>query len=109
MNELLDNIGKRLPYDESESYLDDLIDRVTEHAIMQQNLAKRKRRWSMMVVSVAASAALIIGITLLHKQPTSNASVTLTGKGPIDEFLNSLSDEEAAQLPYYEIEEIPEY
>ena len=30
-------------------------------------------------------------------------------QSPLDEFLNTLSDEEAAQLTFYEIEEIPEY
>jgi hypothetical protein len=29
--------------------------------------------------------------------------------GPIDDFLNTLSDDEAQLLAYYDIDEIPEY
>lgn len=111
MNELFDDIGKKLPYDESEKYLDSLIDEMTEVAIMRHYKSKRKNRLSMIVFSAAASVLLIIGIgyTMLQKSGKTTAPVTLNGEGPIDEFLSTLTDEEVAQLPYYEIEEIPEY
>ena len=110
MNEF-DNIGKKLPYNESESYLDNLIDEATENAILHQILRKSKRRWNMIAVSAAASALLIIGIgtTLIHEQNKTIETVFTDNQGPIDEFLNTLTDEEVAMLPDYEIEEIPEY
>ena len=110
MNEF-DNIGKKLPYRESEAYLDNLINEATENAIMHQNPKISKRSWTMIAVSAAASALLIIGIgtTLLHERNNTTDNVTLSNKGPIDEFLNTLTDEEVMMLPDYEIEEIPEY
>lgn len=110
MNEF-DNIGKKLPYNESETYLDNLINEATENAIMCQNPKKSKKRWSMIVVSAAASVLLIIGIgsSLLHERNNTIDNVTLNNEGPIDEFLNDLTDEEVAMLTDYELEEIPEY
>ena len=40
MKELYDNIGKKLPYQESDKYLENLINKTTENAIRQQNTAK---------------------------------------------------------------------
>lgn len=111
MKELFDDIGKKLPYNESETYLDGLVDEMTEKAIMQHHQTKNKMRWRTIAVSTAASVLIIIGIgtTLHHQRDNNNAVVTLNAEGPFDEFLNTLSDEEVAMLPDYEIEEIPEY
>lgn len=111
MNEQLDDIGKRLPYTESEEYLNNLIDTMTENAILQQPRAKKNRHWGMMMAASAAAVVLLIlgiGLSVIH-QSSKTEAITLQTEGPIDEFLSSLSDEEAAQLPYYEIDEIPEY
>lgn len=109
MNELMDQIGKRMPYRESEVYLDGLIDRATENALKQRSSSPNWWNRSRLV-SAAAVALLIIGIgfTVLHSSSQRNV-MTMQSSGPIDEFLNELTDEEVAQLPYYEIEEIPEY
>lgn len=111
MNELFNDIGHRLPYQESEDYLDNLIDATTEKAISRQHAAKRNRHWRVMAISAAASIALIIGIgfTLLNHDNKPSPVTAMDDTGPLDEFLNTLTDEEAAQLQYYEIEEIPEY
>lgn len=110
MNELFDDIGKRLPYNESEMYLENLIDEMTENAILRHHQSRTKRHWGLITAS-AASILLIIGIgfAFLHNRAVNPATVTQNNEGPIDEFLNSLTDEEVAMLPYYEIEEIPEY
>lgn len=110
MNELKKNIGQRLPYVESDEYLDGLIDRVTENAIAAQAHARTRKRWGLMVSSAAAVALLAIGIslTVLNGKPNSEPVAT-QADGPIDEFLNGLTDEEVVALPCYEIEEIPEY
>lgn len=110
MKELLNDIGKRLPYQESDEYLSELIDAKTENAIRNQGKTQSRKRWSVKAASAAAVLALLIGfgLTMMHQQD-KQPIVTLSSDGPLDEFLNSLSDEEAAQLPYYEIEEIPEY
>ena len=108
MEELFNDIGKRMPYKEREEYLDVLIDKATENAINHQSQTNRRSRLGMMLTSAAAVALLVIGIgfTLFKGQ---DKPATISDQGPLDEFLSSLSDEEAAQLSFYEIEEIPEY
>ena len=110
MKELSDEIGKKMPYDESEEYLDSFIDRATEQAIKQHAVDRGRHRWTVMAASAAAVALLLIGIgvTVMNYECRQTA-VTLPAEGPIDEFLSSLTNEEVAQLPYMEIEEIPEY
>lgn len=105
-----DNIGKKLPYSESDEYLDSLLDRVAQHAIRQQYQTRWKKHWALKAASVAAVVILVLGIGLTVMDKGNNQSVAIQqADSPIDEFLNSLTDEEVAQLPYYEIEEIPEY
>ena len=41
MNQILNDIGKRMPYRENEEYLNNLIEVSTEKAIQQQSTAKR--------------------------------------------------------------------
>ncbi len=110
MNErIFQEIDKRLPYSESDEYLDGLVERATEEALMHRAAGPVKRHWAL-IASAAAAALLVIsiGVRLLNNE-TQPAAVPLHSSGPIDEFLNTLTDEEVAMLPYYEIEEIPEY
>ena len=109
MTDLMNDIGKRLPYNERAEYLSSLVDSATEKAIVHDAHARRRRRLSMMAASVAAVALLVIGIGVAVNNNISSIPVTAQADGPLDEFLNTLTDEEAAQLTYYEIEEIPEY
>ena len=103
-------IGKKLPYEESEKYLDGLIQEMAQRAIVRQGARRHRGRAVVMITSAAAAVLLVVGIGLTVFNHSSKASTTaLQAEGPIDEFLNSLSDQEVAQLPYYEIEEIPEY
>ena len=63
-----------------------------------------------MIASTAAGLIMLIGIGVtVFNLGDKSATVPLQDQSPLDEFLNTLSDEEAAQLQYYEIEEIPEY
>ena len=109
MKEFSDEIGKKMPYNESEEYLDSLIDRAIEQAIKQHAGDRGSHRWMVMAASAAAVALLLISIGVTVMNYESRQTVTLQSEGPIDEFLSSLTDEEVAQLPYIEIEEIPEY
>ena len=107
--ELLNDIGKRLPYRESKEYLDNLVDNAIENAIKHHTRSRRRKHQGLLLASIAASALLIIGIGITFMHRWNNTSTITTVDGGIDEFLNTLSDEEAAQLTYYEVEEIPEY
>ena len=110
MNDLLNDIGKKMPYQENEAYLDRLIEQATERAIMQERKRKNSRRLAMMITSAAAIVLLIVGVGLTVINHSSKTATPIQqNESPMDQFLASLSDEEVAQLPYYEIEEIPEY
>jgi len=63
----------------------------------------------MVWASAAAVGLLLMGIGFTLTDDSRKAPVAAQQQSPIDEFLNTLSDEEAAQLQYYEVEEIPEY
>ena len=110
MKDILNDIGKKMPYSESQEYLDGLIDRATEQAVKQLVVTRSRRRWGVMVASAAAVALLLVSIGLsVMNNESQRPDVTLQTQSPIDEFLSSLTDEEVDQLPYIEIEEIPEY
>ena len=110
----LDEIGKQLPYTESEEYLEQLMARATEEAIARNRHKANVHHMRVWIASAAAVALLLAGIGIAHysrtnEQPRPVATVVQTETSPIDEFLSTLTDEEAQLLAYYEIEEIPEY
>lgn len=109
MNESLDEKEKRLPYKESQEYINSLIDRAVENAIMSSPEVRRRWRPGLMV-SAAAVALLVIGIGLkaFHDERTATTTV-MAIESPLDEFLNTLDDDEAAMLQCYDVEDIPEY
>ncbi len=113
-----EDIQKRMPYAESEDYLKQLIDRTTETAIKKADRPKAQVRSLRTVIAAAAVALLLlaIGLTQFKSDDQQLALVQQqeqelvgTDNGPIDEFLNDLSDDEAQLLAYYDLEEIPEY
>lgn len=110
-----ENIAKRMPYAESEDYVQQLVGRATENAIAQVRKPKAKTRPLHWMAAAAAITALmaLAGVTYMGSQQSAE---TLTAQaisdedmGPIDEFLDNLTDEEAQLLAYYDIDEIPEY
>lgn len=112
MNDSFKNLGKTMPYQESDDYIDALIDRSVKQALDKVPASHlfhpgHKR---MIWASIAAVVLLAVGIRVTVKLHDSQQPQTvMTDEGPIDQFLNSISDEEAAQLLCFEIEEIPEY
>ena len=101
-----DKIGKRMPYAESEDYLEGLIEASTETAITRQQPKTRIRRiqWIAAAASVAIVAA--VGTTIFIKHQSAVSTQT---DSPLDVYLCNLSDDDAQLIDCYEIEEIPEY
>ena len=107
-----ENIGKKLPYAEDADYVARLVERTTEEALRQQSQARTVslgRKWTL----VAAAAAVLllggVGLSYYGKLTPATQQVAESTSSPVDDFLNSLSDEDAGLLAYYAIEEIPEY
>ena len=112
MNDKFNNVGKRLPYHERDEYIDELIDRSVQRALDRpqvprvNHLGRKRMIWA----SIAAIALFAIGIqVMLNYHDPQQPQAVMADEAPIDQFLNSISDEEAAQLQCFEIEEIPEY
>lgn len=107
----LKNIDKRMPYTEREDYVQQLISQTTERTI---SLSKHRtitlRRYRMTAIAAAVTALLVIaGLSVVNtpaEQPVAQSQEVVS---PIDEFLNSISDEEAQLLASYTIETVPEY
>lgn len=123
-----DDIQKRMPYAESEDYLNRLVEQSTERAIQQSTLPKaRMHDLRPLITSIAAAVALLLVVAITQWRPASkplaeaelsqdsialaadNTLLANASDGPIDEFLNALSDDEAQLLSYYDIDDMPEY
>ncbi len=113
-----EDIKKRMPYAESEDYLKQLIEQSTETAIRKAARPKAQVRTLRAVIAAAAVAVLLlaIGLTQFKNDDQQMAMVqqneqelVAADNGPIDDFLDTLSDDEAQLLAYYELDEVPEY
>ena len=92
-----ENIVTELPYKESPEYVENLVERCASVA-QAPSKAKLLTPWFYGVTTFAAAAALALGV-FLSTQKTS----------PMDSFLASLTDEEAAMIVDLPITDIPEY
>ena len=104
-----ENIGKKMPYQESPEYLNQLIERTTETAIRQSQRPQCKVRPLLRYVAAAAVAVLLIfaGISIWY--PATEQQPLAQTESPVDDFLNNISDEEVQLLAYYDIDDVPEY
>ncbi len=103
------DIEKKMPFVESKDYINDLISKSTDIAIRQGGKSKRvsARMW---IASAAASVVILAGIGITYFHSATSATTTAENtSGPIDHFLNNITDEEVQMIAYYEIEDIPEY
>ena len=118
-------IGKKMPYVESEEYLNTLIDNATTNAIAQKKHGVKNRNVSWIITIAAASIIIFAGVgvsfwpsnkTLF--QPIKNTHRPICfwpyppyiiergpdHEGPVSEFLDNISDFEAQMLYCYEDE-----
>lgn len=98
-----------MPFDESQAYVDDLVARTTATAIMRHGL--RRRLALRRAAGIAAAVLIMCGATVAwHEKACSDARATADAEqqNPLASFLNSISDEQAQAIEYYDIEEIAE-
>ena len=93
-----DPVVTDLPYKESSEYVERLVGRCQAEALKQAEPAPRVARpWIYGLAGAAAAAAIALGIFFsIHRT------------SPMDKFLASLSDEEAAMIVDWTIDDIPE-
>ena len=102
-----ENIQTGLPYKESPEYVEQLVKRCQKAALTQAKPAGRiVRPWFYGLASVAVAAAIAVGVFLWP--PRSSSPDLSLSSSPMDTFLASLSDEEAAMIVDWPIDDIPE-
>jgi len=102
--------GKQMPYKESPEYIARLIEHTTETAIRQSSQRKAAIRPLVKYVAAAAIAVLLVFVGISLWSPTEVPQVAqLESQSPVDDFLNSISDEEVQLLAYYDVDDIAEY
>lgn len=108
-----EDYGKKMPFNESNEYVENLMANATENAIRQKRIRKSTRLQfpkaaaAVAAVVVIAATAFWGGQKLYENRNTAIAQTP--SASPLDSFLNNISDDEAAQIYYYDIDEIAEY
>ncbi|MBQ3381967.1 MAG: hypothetical protein IJG54_01350 [Bacteroidales bacterium] len=105
--EKFDDIGKKMPYQESEEYLDNLIANVTETAVEKGNSGRMQRiLWPAVSIAAAAAVLLFVFIGRNSETPKPSVHIAQNTESPVDDFLDGLSGDDLMQLSDYEVEEI---
>ena len=103
-----DNIQTQLPYEESDAYVSSLVNRCKAEALKEERPAQH--RYSPWLYSFAgaavAAAAIVIGIFAFSPK---HSPVEFFYESPMDSFLSSISESEAAQIVDFSIDDIPEF
>ena len=105
------------PFSEPPAYVEQLVERCTENALRQAPLRQQHRRLQLRRRFMAAAASIVIivgvGFTLptLRQQllPTAQTAAMQADANALENYLASISDEEAQLLTDYEAEEFVEY
>lgn len=104
-------IGKRMPYTESEDYISSLIEKGIDKAIAEKGSNTNLLFFRRTAIAASAAAAIFVGIffTFDFSKDSKNVATQIAKSQPIDEVLNSLSDEQVLALTTYSLDDIPEY
>lgn len=110
-------IGKRLPYAETDEYIDSLVTRCADRAIALRDAHSGNHRRSSFVrrIGIAATsmaaailaAAIIIPVAIDDSGSRITAD-TIARSSSLGEVLSSLSNDELATLDYYTLEDLPD-
>ncbi len=104
----IEQAGRKMPFNEKDGYVEQLVSRTTEQAIRQSARNKAHTVPLRFVAAIAASVQLLLGATLMwyNTQDEPQTLARTEQQDPLGNFLNSITDEEARQIEFYEIEEI---
>lgn len=95
----IDDINKTMPFVEQEGYVAGIVTKVTENAISNPSGRHLRIKFAHIAASIAIVATVFCsGWVYMNNKAAEEA--------PLDTFLSSISDEEAAMLDYYCVEEL---
>lgn len=103
-------IGKRMPFSESEGYVDSLIDKCAASALAQRSGHHRRtviRR--ICFYSSGIAAALLVAFLLFSRFQAQNEYKRIEKSQSLNEVLSSLSDKQVQDVTYYNLDDIPDY
>ena len=108
-----ETIGKKMPFAEREDYVRQLVSNATEKALRQGSNGQRAKVMTLRTwIATAAAVVLLlagVGLTYFNQEANNEPLVAENQEKPLDQFLDTLSDEELQLLAYYEVNEAPEY
>lgn len=101
-----EELNKRMPFHEDKDYVKGLIEKSTDRAVAMGSSPARHIPLRRVAMVAAASVALLFVVTLVYKNLETEKPIMAKARemNPLDLFLNSISDEEAKQIEYYEVE-----
>ncbi len=112
----IEEFKKTMPFNESEEYIDNLWMKAADKAVSQQKEPARILSIRRHVFTAIATAAVVILIATVSwryigKQffTESSQQVAVVSDTPLDDFLGSISDEEAAKIECYQVNAIEGY
>ena len=118
MDEMMNKVGKRLPYSEAPQYVDSLLEKCRLNAIAEAPRRKSRnvRRLWLTAASAAAVVAIVATVTLKltlgGDSDTGKVLCSVTSveqSAPLSDVLASMSDDQLADVSYYSTDDIPEY
>jgi hypothetical protein len=108
MNEF-EEIGKKLPYVESEEYVDSLVERCTQHVVASKPVVKRRALHKWYYAASAVAAAIVIAFLAFSFLGRDNDYERISHSQNLDQVLSEMSDNQAQDISCYSVEEVPEY
>ena len=119
MNDLMNKVGKRLPYGETDDYVNRLIERCADRAIASapsRRSARIRRLWigwssaaAVVAVAVAATAALRVAVHQPRSADEAVAGMALSIESsaesversePLNVVLTQMTDDQLASITY---------
>lgn len=111
-------VGKRMPYAETDEYIDSLVTRCADRAIALRDGSRGShrrsgsfmRRMGIAATSMAAAilAAAIIIPSAIDDSGSRITAATIAQSSSLSDVLSSLSNDELATLDYYTLEDLPD-
>lgn len=110
MNEF-ENIGKQMPFKETEAEIDALLSRITDATINGASDARKTNvlRRNLGYVSVAAMFAIVLAVAVKLLTPSDSYYDMIQDSDTMADVLNEMGDDEVSEQVYYSLNSVSDY